>query len=103
MFVAPNISSIMNATPATRRGVASGMASTMVMTGFLVSLGIAFAMMANSVPLAILQAIFAGLPVTGNVIDVNLFTDAMHRIFTLMAVVSLLAAIASSMRGPRNV
>src|SRR5207247_9612558 len=59
MFVAPNMSSIMNATPVTRRGVASGMSATLVTTGVLLSLSITFAIMATSIPLNTLQAIFA--------------------------------------------
>jgi hypothetical protein len=103
MFVAPNISSIMNASPVARRGIASGMSSTMITSGFLLSLGVAFVIMAASMPLSTLQAIFAGLPVAANEINVVLFMDAMHRIFLLMAVISLIAAIPSSMRGPKYV
>lgn len=103
MFVAPNISSVMNATPAARRGIAAGIASTMVTTGFLLSLGVAFVIMATSMPLSTLQAVFAGLPVAANALNVNLFMDSMHRAFILMAGMSLAAAIPSSMRGPKNV
>jgi len=103
MFVAPNITSIMNASPVTRRGIASGMSSTMVTTGFLVSIGVAFVIMAGSMPLSTLQAIFAGLPVGANALNVDLFMDAMHKIFLMVAAASLIAAIPSSMRGPRPV
>jgi EmrB/QacA subfamily drug resistance transporter len=103
MFVAPNVSSIMNATPVTRRGVASGMSSTMVTSGFLLSLGVAFAIIAGSMPLSTVQAIFAGLPIASNALNVDLFMDAMHKIFLMVAVVSLIAAIPSSMRGPKPV
>jgi EmrB/QacA subfamily drug resistance transporter len=103
MFVAPNISSVMNATPAARRGIAAGIASTMITTGFLLSLGVAFVIMATSMPLSTLQAVFAGLPVAANALNVNLFMDSMHRMFLLMAGMSLAAAIPSSMRGPKHV
>jgi EmrB/QacA subfamily drug resistance transporter len=103
MFVAPNISSIMNASPVTRRGIASGMSSTMVTTGFLLSLGIAFVIIAGSMPLSTVQAIFAGLPVAANALNVNLFMDAMHKIFLMVAIISLVAAVPSSMRGPRKI
>jgi len=101
MFVAPNISSIMNASPVVRRGIASGMSSTMVTSGFLLSLGVAFAIIAGSMPLSTVQAIFAGLPIAANALNVNLFMDAMHRIFLMVAIISLAAAIPSSMRGPK--
>jgi EmrB/QacA subfamily drug resistance transporter len=103
MFVAPNISSIMNASPAARRGIAAGISSTMITTGFLLSLGVAFVIMATSMPLSTLQAIFAGLPVAANQLNVNLFMDAMRKTFLLMAGMSLAAAIPSSMRGPKQV
>jgi MFS family permease len=101
MFVAPNISSIMNASPVARRGIASGMSSTMVTSGFLLSLGIAFAIIAGSMPLSTVQAIFAGLPIAANALNVNLFMDAMHKIFLMVAIISLVAAVPSSMRGPK--
>jgi len=103
MFVAPNISSIMNASPVVRRGIASGMSSTMVTTGFLLSLGVAFAIIAGSMPLSTVQAIFAGLPVAANALNVDLFMDAMHKIFLMVAMISLVAVIPSSMRGPRKI
>jgi EmrB/QacA subfamily drug resistance transporter len=103
MFVAPNISSIMNASPAARRGIAAGISATMITTGFLLSMGIAFVIMATSMPLSTLQAIFAGLPVAANQLNVNLFIDAMHKAFLLMAGVSLFAAIPSSMRGRKHI
>lgn len=103
MFVAPNVSSIMNASPVARRGIASGMSSTMVTSGFLLSLGVAFAILAGSMPLSTLQAIFAGLPVAANALNVDLFMDAMRKIFLMVAAISLIAAIPSSMRGPKQI
>ncbi len=99
LFVSPNIASIMNSVPVMRRGIASGMLSTLVNTGMLLSLGIAFAIMATSMPLSTLQAIFAGLPVKSGEVNLGLFIDAMHRIFLFMTVLSAVAAIASFLRG----
>ncbi|MDV3278563.1 MAG: MFS transporter [Nitrososphaerales archaeon] len=101
MFIAPNIASIMNATPPARRGVASGMSSTLVNTGFLLSLGFAFAIMAVSVPISTLQAIFAGQAVTIDPLGIQLFIGSMRKVFMVMAAVSLIAAIPASMTGPR--
>lgn len=101
MFVAPNVASVMNASPAARRGIAAGISSTMITTGFLLSLGVAFVVMATSMPLSALQAIFAGLPVAANELNIGLFMNAMHETFLIMAVVSLVAAVPSLMRGPR--
>ena len=102
MFVAPNIASIMNATPPARRGVASGTSSMLVNTGFLLSLGIAFAIMAASVPIQTLQAIFAGQNVSIGQVGIEKFIGSMRAVFTLMAAVSLFAAVPASMSGQRG-
>jgi len=101
MFVAPNISSIMNATPVNRRGVASGMSATLVTTGALLSLAMAFAIMATSIPLKTLQLVFAGESAGIGTNNVDLFVTPMHIIWLVMGVLSLVAAIPSVLRGPK--
>ena len=95
LFVAPNVASIMNATPAPRRGIASGMSSTLVNTGFLLSLGLAFAVMAASVPTSVLQAIFSGA--SGGVSSVleGQFIGSIHGLFLVMGFISLFAAVTA--------
>ena len=97
MFVAPNVASIMNATPAPRRGIASGMSSTLVNTGFLLSLGIAFAVMAASVPTSVLQAIFSGSNVAISSPELHAFVGSLHGLFLLLGFVSLFAAVPAYM------
>ncbi len=99
MFVAPNISSIMSSAPVTRRGVASGMSATLVTTGALLSLSISFAVLATSIPINVLQAVFAGLPVPSGPPSVGLFIGPMHTIFWIMAAMSLVAIVPSALRG----
>jgi EmrB/QacA subfamily drug resistance transporter len=100
MFVAPNISSIMSSAPVTRRGVASGMSATLVTTGALLSLSISFAVLATSIRINVLQAIFAGLPLPpGTTPSVDLFIAPMHIIFWIMAIMSLIAIVPSALRG----
>jgi MFS family permease len=100
MFVAPNISSIMSSAPVTRRGVASGMSATLVTTGALLSLSISFAVLATSIPINVLQAIFAGLQLPpGATPSVSLFIAPMHTIFWIMAIMSLVAIVPSALRG----
>jgi EmrB/QacA subfamily drug resistance transporter len=99
MFVAPNISSIMSSAPVTRRGVASGMSATLVTTGALLSLSISFAVLATSIRIDVLQAIFAGLPLPSGPPSVDLFIGPMHTIFLIMAIMSLVAIIPSALRG----
>jgi EmrB/QacA subfamily drug resistance transporter len=97
MFIAPNVASIMNATPAPRRGAASGMSSTLINTGFLLSLGMAFAVMATSVPTSVLQEIFSGTAVSiSPIVKIN-FVNSLHGLFLLMGSVSLFAAVPAYM------
>ena len=99
MFVAPNMSSIMSSAPVTRRGVASGMSATLVTTGALLSLSISFAVLATSIPVNTLQAVFAGIPLPSGAPSVDLFIGPMHTIFLIMAVMSLIAIVPSALRG----
>jgi EmrB/QacA subfamily drug resistance transporter len=98
LFIAPNVASIMNSVPVLRRGVAAGMSSTMFNVGFLVSLGLAFAIMASRIPLSVLQAIFAGLTATLSQIQLDGFMVAFHLIFWVIAGISLVGAILTSIR-----
>src|SRR3989442_1389008 len=102
MFVAPNMSSIMSSAPVTRRGVASGMSATLVTTGALLSLSISFAVLATSIPLNVLQSVFAGIPLPSGAPSIGgLFIRPMHTIFWIMAAMSLVAIIPSALRGQR--
>lgn len=101
MFVAPNVASIMNSVPVSRRGSASGMSSMLVNTGFLLSLGITFALMASSIPSQILGAVFAGLQSHPN-IDVQPFVRSMQRIFELNGFISLIAMLPSLLRSAKG-
>ncbi len=103
LFIAPNVASIMNSVPVVRRGVAAGMSATLFNVGFLVSLGLAFAIMAARMPLPVMQAIFAGLPVPQGQLDIGSFMDAFHQVFVVIAGISLFGAIPASVRRTENV
>lgn len=98
MFIAPNVVSIMNAVPVVRRGVAAGMSSTLFNVGFLLSLGVAFAIMGSRMPLPVLQAIFSGSPVPAGQFDVRSFMDAFHEIFGFTAAISVIALFPAATR-----
>jgi EmrB/QacA subfamily drug resistance transporter len=93
MFIAPNVASVMNSVPPTRRGIASGISSTVLNSGFLISIGISFAIMAQSMPLSVLQEIFAGYSPLPGTVNLIAFQQAMVRIFSVLAFLSLLATI----------
>jgi hypothetical protein len=76
------------------------MSATLVTTGALLSLSISFAVLATSIPINVLQAIFAGLQFpSGATPSVDLFIAPMHTIFWIMAIVSLIAIVPSALRG----
>lgn len=105
LFVAPNVASIMNATPAPRRGIASGMSSTLFNTGFLISLGLAFAVMAQSVPSSVLQEIFSGTAVNIGPVVQGEFVSSLHGLFLILGFVSLFGAVPAYMtkrQGPAH-
>jgi hypothetical protein len=87
----------MNATPPERRGVASGMSSTLINTGFLLSLGMAFAVMATSVPTGVLQQIFSGSRVPISPLVIERFVGSLHGLFLLMGFISLFSAVPASL------
>jgi EmrB/QacA subfamily drug resistance transporter len=102
LFSAPNLTSIMNSVPVIRRGVAAGMSSLLFNVGYLLSISVAFVIMAGSVPLNVLQEIFAGVTVSGSGLNATVFVGAMHKIFLLMAVVCIIAIIPSISRGAKK-
>lgn len=79
------------------------MSATLFNVGFLVSLGLAFAIMAARMPLPVMQAIFAGLPVPQGQLDIGSFMDAFHQVFVVIAGISLFGAIPASVRRTENV
>jgi EmrB/QacA subfamily drug resistance transporter len=102
MFVAPNVAAIMNSVPTARRGVASAISSTLFSVGSLLSLGLIFAILGASVPVASLQAIFAGLPPPAGTLDVRIFVNAMREVFIVLAAVSLIGIVPSLQTGTRK-
>lgn len=101
MFFAPNVAGIMNAVPPARRGIASGISTTFLSVGSLLSIGMVFVIFGASVPLSALQAIFAGLPPPSGTVSIQLFINAMHTTFLAMAILSLVAAVPASQTGRR--
>jgi len=56
--------------------------------------------MASRMPLSVMQAIFAGLPVPQGQLEIGSFMDAFHQIFGVIAAISLFGAIPASFRRP---
>jgi len=65
MFVAPNTAGVMNAVPADRRGVASGMLATFQNSGMTLSIGIFFSLMIAGLSSTLPSTMFTGLTAHG--------------------------------------
>jgi EmrB/QacA subfamily drug resistance transporter len=102
-FASPNRASMMNSVPAVRRGVASGIGTTLVNSGTTLSLGLAIVAMARALPLHSLTDIFLGAPpAVLPPLAVTRFIDATHGVFLLSAGLLLVALIPAGLRGREN-
>jgi EmrB/QacA subfamily drug resistance transporter len=102
LFAAPNRASMMSSVPPSRRGVASGIGTTLVNSGTTLSLGVAIVVMAKALPLGSLTAIFLGTA-HGKLGPGGIggFISATHSVFELSAILLLVALIPAALR-PRE-
>ncbi len=101
IFASPNRSSIMNSVPGPRRGVASGISSTLVNAGNTMSIGIAFVLMELSTPKSVLDGIFSGTGSTLKTFSPSGFVNSVHLVFYVsaaMLVISMLIYMAVAIR-----
>lgn len=85
IFASPNRSSIMNAVPGARRGVASGISATLVNVGNTMSIGLAFLIMEISTPKATLDGIFSGTSSLVSGFSAGGFIYSVHLVFLISA------------------
>ena len=60
IFASPNRASIMNSVPQYQRGIAAGTSTMFVLVGNTLSIGLAFLIMSNTMPLNYIESIFLG-------------------------------------------
>lgn len=101
IFASPNRSSIMNSVPWYRRGVASGISTTLINAGNTMSIGLAFLFMSLVTPKYILDLIFSGMPVTNTTFSPDTFLVSVHIVFYASAAM-LFIAILIYLIGPRH-
>jgi EmrB/QacA subfamily drug resistance transporter len=101
MFAAPNRAEVMSSVPPARRGIAAGTGTTFLNAGNLGSLTLGFTVMATVVPRATLQSVFSGAPASGS-LDVGAFMEALHLLFAIGLVLTVLAAVANLSRGQQH-
>jgi len=93
VFASPNRASIMNSVNPHRRGVASGISTTLVNVGNTVSIGIAFLIMSTQTSRSTLDRIFSGLSVTGSGFSELSFIRAVHLVFEISAALLLISVL----------
>ncbi len=93
IFASPNRSSIMNSVPWYRRGVASGISTTLINAGNTMSIGLAFLFMSLVTPKYILDLIFSGLPVSHTTFSPASFLTSVHIVFYASAAMLLISII----------
>ncbi|MEM0158483.1 MAG: MFS transporter, partial [Thermoplasmataceae archaeon] len=81
IFASPNRSSIMNSVPPGRRGIASGISTTLVNTGNTLSIGLAFSLMSLATPREVLDEIFSGESTLTSGFAVDSFLNSVHIVF----------------------
>lgn len=103
LFNSPNTSAIMASVRPGQRGIAAGARTMLMNTGGVFSIAFALAIVASTLPKSVMFKIFAG--VTSGVPDSVLtsFINGLHASFWLMAAISVLAAIASALRGKEQI
>lgn len=99
IFASPNRSSIMNAVPGIRRGVASGISSTLVNVGNTMSIGLAFLIMEISTPKATLDGIFSGSSSLVSGFSVTGFIYSVHLVFLISALMLFVSTVIYIMLG----
>ncbi len=100
LFAAPNRAAMMSAVPPTRRGVASGVGTTLINTGSTISLGVTLLVMSSVLSRASIQAIFLGTATSAEGFTAGAgFLEAIHLIFLVSAVLLLVSLVPSILRG----
>lgn len=99
IFASPNRSSIMNSVPGARRGVASGISSTLVNVGNTMSIGLAFLFMEISTPKAALDGIFSGKDSLISGFSITGFIYSVHLVFLISAMMLFASTVIYIMLG----
>ena len=100
IFSSPNMSSIMSAVPAERRGIGSALRSTFFNLGFAISLNLAILLISFTIPYALITQIATGYVTT---LDVSAeFLQGMKMAYLWLAGLNIVAVIPSVLRGKGN-
>lgn len=103
MFISPNISSIMQSVPPTRRGVASGFRTTMFNVGGTASAGLAILLITAGIPYSVFSNLLRSVnPATLGQLPEQEFVSGFRIAAFVLAIINTCAIIPSLLRGPRR-
>jgi hypothetical protein len=92
----------MGAVPVERRGIAAGVRTMMNNAGSVISIALSMAIISSSIDLRTMQGLFSGINVGSKGIVTEKFVSGLRMAFTISFVISLIAAVISYMRGPKE-
>jgi EmrB/QacA subfamily drug resistance transporter len=99
LFASPNRAAMMTAVPPRRRGVASGIGTTLLNSGTTISLGVSLVVLSQVLPHASIVAILLGAPSQAVPAGVaSGFLEAIHLVFLGSAVLLLAALVPAILR-----
>ena len=102
LFWSPNTSAAMNGAPLPRLGIASATLATLRQTGMVTSFAVALAVAAGSLPSNVVMDLFVGTNVTLGSQMMQAFIVGIQNAFIVSAVLCLVAAGFSLVRGKEN-
>jgi EmrB/QacA subfamily drug resistance transporter len=99
IFAAPNSSSLMAAVPPDKRGVAAGIRMLVSFTGSMISVALVLAIVTSALPQQVMLSIFSGTTTGLSASQVHPFISGMRIALGVLALLSLLTAPLSLLRG----
>ena len=102
LFFPPNTSAAMNASPKERLGIASGALATLRQAGMVTSFALSLAVAASALPRDVMMKLFVGTNVSLGSAPMKAFVTGMHSAFLVSAVLVVIAATISFVRGKED-
>jgi EmrB/QacA subfamily drug resistance transporter len=102
LFWSPNTSAAMNSAPVHRLGIASATLATLRQTGMVTSFAVALAVAAGSLPRDVMMKLFVGTNITLGSETMQAFVIGIHSAFIVSAVLCVVAAGFSLVRGKED-
>ena len=105
LFRSPNASSVMGSVSSSKRGIASGVRSTIINTSIVASIPLGLSLMTADVPYDKLVNIIGNVNITGNGqvsgADLQLFLAGLQHALLILSILIIVSAVFSSLRGRR--